>query len=282
MTRTWKLGGKKSGTDAIDGFPVLGIVVSDVDYDSAVAEVVAAASEGDALSLSALAVHGVMTGVLDGEQAHRLNHIDLVVPDGQPVRWALNLLHGARLSDRVYGPELMLRVCAEASSAGIPIGLFGSTPDVLEALQRNLLRKFEGLKINCAIPSRFRRLSEEERVELLSVIKDSGARVLFVGLGCPRQEVWAYENAEELSMPVLGVGAAFDFHAGKLNQAPAVLQKAGLEWLYRLVQEPRRLWKRYLLLNPLYVALLGLQAMGVRRFTLANEGSPPLEKEAPG
>jgi exopolysaccharide biosynthesis WecB/TagA/CpsF family protein len=115
-------------------------------------------------------------------------------------------------------------------------------------------------------PSRFRQLNAQEKQEVIATIKESGADITFVGLGCPRQEVWAYEYREHLSMPLIAVGAAFDFHAGTLPQAPKQMQDMGLEWFFRLVQEPGRLWKRYLILNPTYLTLLGMQLLGLRRF----------------
>ncbi|HEY1015218.1 MAG TPA: WecB/TagA/CpsF family glycosyltransferase, partial [Herpetosiphonaceae bacterium] len=232
---------------------VLGVQIDAVDYDAAVMAILAAAEQRRPLSVSALAVHGVMTGVLDTEQRYRLNHLDLVVPDGQPVRWALNLLHRAALPDRVYGPTLTLKLCAEAARRELPIFLYGSRPEVLAALRTNLCARFPGLRIAGALPSRFRRIDAAERAATIAAIQASGAALTFVGLGCPRQEVWVYEYRAALAMPLIAVGAAFDFHAGLLAQAPACLQRHGLEWSYRLVKEPRRLWRRYVLLNPLYL-----------------------------
>jgi exopolysaccharide biosynthesis WecB/TagA/CpsF family protein len=244
---------------------VLGVRVDAVDYAAAVGRVLAAARERRPLAVSALAVHGVMTGVLDRAHRHRLNRFDLLVPDGQPVRWALNGLYRARLPDRVYGPNLMLRLCEAAAAEGLPVYLYGGTQEMLEALGANLRSRFPGLGIAGARASRFRRLSEAEQDEVVAAIRGSRAALVFVGLGCPRQEVWAYELREALSVPLIAVGAAFAFHAGRLPQAPPALQRRGLEWLYRLAQEPRRLWRRYLLLNPLYLALLSLQAVGLYR-----------------
>lgn len=254
---------------------VLGVGVSIVDYDAVVVRVVTAAEARRPLSVTALAVHGVMTGVLNRQQRHRLNHLDVVVPDGQPVRWALNLLHKARLRERVYGPALMLRLCAAAAERRIGIFLFGSTPEVLACLTRGLLAQFPNLQITGSRSSLFRRLSVDEQGLMVEEIRSSGASIVFVGLGCPRQETWAYECRDALSMPVIAVGAAFDFHAGLLAQAPPMMQRLGLEWVFRLVQEPTRLWRRYLLLNPAYLALLFLQVCGVRRF---DEGVLPLEE----
>jgi len=253
---------------------ILGVLIDAVDYEAAVARIIAAAHARQPYTVSALAVHGVMTGVLDEAQRYRLNHLDLVVPDGQPVRWALNLLHGAGLRDRVYGPTLTLKLCERAASEGLPIYLYGSRPEVLAALVANLQRRFPGLQIAGTQPSRFRQVSAEEQQEIADQIRASGAALTFVGLGCPRQEVWAYELRDLLGMPLLAVGAAFDFHAGQLAQAPSRLQRLGLEWAFRFAKEPRRLWRRYAILNPLYLWLLTLQATGLRRFEPASAAAP--------
>lgn len=258
-------------------YNILGIKIDAVDYDAAIDRIENAARERKPLATSALAVHGVMTGVLDSAHRYRLNHFGLVVPDGQPVRWALNLMHGAKLPDRVYGPNLMLKTCERAAQTGIPIFLFGGTQELLDALRSNLLARYPQLKIAGMRASKFRRLSNDERDEAVQEIRNSGAAITFVGLGCPRQEVWAFEFCEALSMPVIAVGAAFNFHAGQLSQAPRLLQNWGLEWFYRLLREPRRLWRRYVLLNPLYVSLLMLQFSGIRKFD-PNDAAPPTEQ----
>ena len=241
---------------------VLGVLVDVVDYEAVVQRVIDAARAREPLGVAALAVHGVMSGVLDRTQRHRLNHLDLVVPDGQPVRWALNLLHGADLAERVYGPELTLRICQRAAVEGLPVFLYGSSARVLRPLRTNLEARF-GLKVAGARPSAFRKLTAAEQQDVVDEIHGSGAALTLVGLGCPRQEVWVYEQRDRLQMLLLAVGAAFDFHAGLLAQAPPVMQRRGLEWLFRLTREPSRLWQRYLLLNPLYMFLLALQAAGL-------------------
>jgi exopolysaccharide biosynthesis WecB/TagA/CpsF family protein len=245
---------------------ILGVMVDAVDEEEAVRRIMAAADGPTPFAGTALAVHGVMTGEQDPEHRSRLNQLDLVVPDGQPVRWALNRLYGTDLHERVYGPDLMLAVCKAAEARRYGIYLYGSTRDVLETLVERLNGRFPNLIISGAEPSAFRRLSAEEKVATATRIRESGARITFVGLGCPRQEVWAYEYREALGMPVLAVGAAFDFHAGTTPEAPAWLQKRGLEWLFRLMVDPRRLWKRYILLNPQYVAFVAMQALHLRRF----------------
>lgn len=252
---------------------VLGILISVADYEGAVDAIARAARDRVGTSVSALAVHGLMTGVFDREQKFRLNHFDLLVPDGQPVRWVLNLLYHAGLRDRVYGPNLTLRVCARAAQRGYPVYFYGSTEEVLVSLRRNLETHFPGLIIAGMEPSKFRRLDQQEKVELAARIRASGAAITFVGLGCPRQEAFAYEFRDALEMPTLAVGAAFPFIAGIVPQAPGWMQNAGLEWVFRLVAEPRRLWRRYFFLNPAYVCLVALQASRLLRFS--TEGQTP-------
>jgi exopolysaccharide biosynthesis WecB/TagA/CpsF family protein len=168
----------------------------------------------------------------------------------------------------------MLKLCERCAKEGLPIYLYGSNQEVLSKLRTRLQSSFPSLTIAGSQPSRFRKVSAEEKKEIVQTIRDSGARVVFAGLGCPRQEVWAYEYREALSLPVIAVGAAFDFHAGTVPQAPATLQRAGLEWAYRLSKEPTRLWRRYALLNPLYIAMITAQATGLKRFD-GNSGVRP-------
>jgi len=246
---------------------VLGVLVDATDYDRATAAVLDAAREGRPFALTALAVHGVMTGVQDRAHGARLNSFDLVTPDGQPVRWALNSMYGAALADRVYGPTLTLRVLDRAAAEGLPIYLYGSTDETLDRLVPRLQEMFPALKIAGREPSKFRAARPGELVEIAERVKASGARILLVGLGCPRQEVFAHAVRPVLAMPVLAVGAAFDYHAGQLRRPPEWMQRHGLEWLWRLGLEPGRLWRRYLLLNPAYLARLGAQKTGLWKAT---------------
>ncbi|MDM4018751.1 WecB/TagA/CpsF family glycosyltransferase [Roseiconus lacunae] len=242
---------------------VLGIEVNAIDYDAAVDRVIAAGKQRKSMAVTALAVHGVMTGVSDQEHRYRLNQFDLVCPDGQPVRWALNWLHGCELSDRVYGPNLTLHLCQAAADSDVSVFLFGGTDEMLREFSRTLGDRFPGLHIAGIRASEFRTLSPSECDALAEQINDSGAGICFVGLGCPRQEVFAYEMRNKIEMPMVAVGAAFAFHAGMLSQAPNWMQRHGLEWLYRLVCEPRRLWKRYLTTNPAFLFRLGCQRLGL-------------------
>lgn len=255
---------------------ILGIGIDAVDYEGAVARIVTAAQERRPYAVSALAVHGIMTGVLDREHRFRLNQFDLITPDGQPVRWAMNWLYGCGLVDRVYGPNLMLSCCENAAQKELPIFLFGGTPEMLSALKQRLTTMFPNLVVAGTRASQFRQLNDQEQDALVEEIRASGAMITFVGLGCPRQEIFAFELRERLSMPLLAVGAAFAFHAGQLEQAPRFLQDRGLEWLFRLTREPMRLWRRYMLLNPLYVSLLIAQRLGLYRPDA--KGTPPQQQ----
>lgn len=238
---------------------MLGVLVDVVDYQAATERVLASARDGRPLALTALAVHGVMTGVADPAHGARLNAFDLATPDGQPVRWALNLLHGAGLAERVYGPTLTLQVLAGCAAEGLPVYLYGSTEATLDRLVANLADRFPGLRIAGREASKFRAAEPGEETAIADRIRASGARLVLVGLGCPRQEMFAYAMRPLLDAPLLAVGAAFDYHAGLLRTPPAWMQRRGLEWLWRLGLEPRRLWRRYLVLNPAYLARLAAQ-----------------------
>ena len=256
---------------------LIGINIDAVDYEQAVARIVNCAKAGNSCSTTALAVHGLVTGSRDPEHRFRLNHFDLVVPDGQPVRWALNLLYGLNLPDRVYGPKLTLLLCQAAAKERIPVFFYGSTENVIDKLCLRMSALCPGLQIAGATASEYRRLTTDERSAVLDRIETSGARLLFAGLGCPRQEVFAYEMSQKLSIPIIAVGAAFDYYAGVLREPPAFIQRAGLQWLYRVAQEPRRLWKRYLVTNSQFVALFGMQVSRLWRPDPNRSKQPLLE-----
>ncbi len=253
---------------------LLGVLVDALDYESAVGTIVQAASLRRPLAVTALAVHGVMTGVQDRVHRHRLNSLDLVTPDGQPVRWALNMAHRTGLKDRVYGPTLMLRVCREAASKGLAVYLYGSRQEVVDSLALSLNKRVPDLRIVGAEPSTFGTLTDQDRSELIDRIRRSQASILFVGLGCPRQEVFVYEVRGALSFPVVAVGAAFDYHSGFRAEPPLWMQRSGLQWLHRLGQEPGRLWKRYLLHNITFLMRFSLQLSGLKCLDPADTDLP--------
>jgi N-acetylglucosaminyldiphosphoundecaprenol N-acetyl-beta-D-mannosaminyltransferase len=235
--------------------PLFGVRVSVTDYEEAVGAIMAAARRGAGGVVTALPVHGVVAAARDGALGDKIDGFELVAPDGQPVRWALNALHGARLSDRVYGPELMLRLCRCAAAEGIGVYLYGSGPEVVERLGDNLLRWYPGLRIAGRESPPFRVLAAEEDRQVVARIRQSGARLLFLGLGCPLQDEFAFSHRHLVDAVQVCVGAAFDFHSGNKQMAPTWMQRRGLEWLHRLAKEPRRLWRRYLLSNTRFLAM---------------------------
>ena len=254
---------------------VLGVLVDAIDYEAASAKVLAAARERRPLALTALAVHGVMTGVQDPVHGARLNGFDVVTPDGQPVRWALNLLHGAGLADRVYGPTLTLRVLEGCADEGLPVYLYGSTPETLDRLLPSLQATFPTLKIAGAEASKFRASHFGEAAQIAERIQSSGARLVLVGLGCPGRRSSPSRCGRGSTCRSWRSGAAFDYHAGQLRRPPAWMQRHGLEWLWRLGLEPRRLWRRYLLLNPAYLARLSAQKTKLWRAPAPAAASDP-------
>ena len=235
---------------------VLGVEISITTYQELSRLFVDAGRRNEPALATFLPVHGVITAATDPNYRYRINAFDVVAPDGQPVRWALNWLHKAGLSDRVSGPELMLRVCDQAALEGVGIYLYGSTNDTLDRLRANLQTRCPGIRIVGAESPPFRPLTADENQAAVERINASGAGLVFIGLGLPRQDFFAHKNRYAIKGVQLCVGAAFDFHAGKKKLAPPWMQKSGLEWTYRLIQEPRRLWKRYLVTNTLFVYLM--------------------------
>ncbi len=212
-------------------------------------------TESPHAGIAALAVHGLMEGYNSPSLKNQLNSLDWVVPDGQPVRWALNYFHKADLKKRVYGPSLMLHLIKEAEKRQVRVFFYGSTKNTLDLLQKNLKLQYPALLVAGVKEDRFRESTEEEKKLDQETIAASGAKLVFVGRGCPRQERWVAENKDHISAVLVAVGAAFDFHAGTVKQAPPFLQDRGLEWLFRLIQEPGRLWKRYLFTNTQFILL---------------------------
>ena len=235
---------------------LLGVEISVTDYDELCRLFITAAQQREPALASFLPVHGVVTAAMDPAYRHRINSFDVIAPDGQPVRWALNWLHNAQLPDRVSGPELMLKLCDHAAREGVGIYLYGSTGDTLDNLRANLEALYPNLQIVGTESPPFRQLTQNENDAAIDRINASGAGLVFIGLGLPRQDFFAYNNRHRINAVQLCVGAAFDFHAGKKKLAPPWMQKSGLEWTYRLIQEPRRLWKRYLVTNTMFVYLM--------------------------
>ncbi len=234
--------------------PVLGVPLAVIDYERTLEWIDAAVAARHRGYICVAATHTVMATREDPELRTAVLGADFTVPDGQPLVWALNAL-GHALPDRVYGPELMERACARAAASGQRFYLYGGrNQGALAQLARNLRLRFPGLQIVGGHCPPFRPLTDAESKHVAAEIDRSGADVVWVGIGVPKQEKWMAAMRDRLEAPVLvGVGAAFDFHAGLVPQAPDRLQRYGLEWLFRLVQEPRRLWRRYLRYNPRFV-----------------------------
>lgn len=241
---------------------IIGVHVNITDYFCSAYVVSEWASRRESRYICIANVHTLMEAHDSPEFARVVNGADLVVPDGMPLVWMMRL-KGARDQQRVYGPTLMLRVLETAASEGIPVGFYGGKPDVVESLVKRMQARYEGLSVAYSFSPPYRELSQQEDDEIIHNINRSGARILFVGLGCPKQEIWMAKHRGRVKAVMLGVGAAFDFHAGVKPQAPAWMQKSGLEWLFRLLAEPRRLWKRYLYHNPRFVVLAAADLLGL-------------------
>lgn len=237
---------------------IVGMRVDITNYEDATKRIIAWAQEHESKSVFASNVHMTMETYDDPEFAQIVNNADLITPDGMPLVWALQSL-GSRNASRVYGPTLTLDVCQAAAKTGIKIALYGGTNESLGAFTDFLQERFPGINIVCQISPPFRSLTMDEDTSYTNTIIDSGAQVLFVGIGCPRQENWIAKHQGKIPAVMLGVGAAFDFHSGRVKQAPPWMQKTGLEWLFRLIMEPRRLWKRYFKHNPRFLFLFFIQ-----------------------
>ena len=235
---------------------VIGVEVSATSYDELVRLFIAAARRRESITATFMAVHAVVTAALDPSYRYRINAFDVAAPDGMPVRWALNVLHKTGLKDRVCGPILMERLCARAAEEGVGIYLYGSSEKTLAALKANLEDRFPAIRIVGIESPPFRALTDEENTAACERMNASGAGLIFIGLGCPKQDIFAHRNRNRIQAVQLCVGAAFDFHAGNKKMAPDWMQKYGLEWTYRLLQEPGRLWKRYLVTNTWFILLM--------------------------
>lgn len=210
--------------------------------------------------------HVVMEAQQDSSFKKLINSADLCVPDGMPLIWC-GRLKGHSLARRVYGPELMLTFCRETSAKGYRHFLYGGAPEVTAELMKQLEQSCPGIFFAGAYSPPFRPLTREEDDEVVERINRAKPDVLWVGLGCPKQERWIHEHRERLTVPVmLAVGQAFDLLSGRKKPAPAWMGEHGLEWLFRLLQEPRRLWRRYLVYNTKFIYSMSLELLGMKRF----------------
>lgn len=236
---------------------ILGTRVDATSYAEATGTIMGWAQAREPRKVAAANVHMLIEAWDDPAFRDRLLSYDLVTPDGMPLVWRLRKLVNPAQT-RVYGPDLMLEVCAAAERQGVPVGIYGGLPEALQSTLRELRRRFPRLDVVYAHAPPFKPVAVESP-ETLAAIRGSGARILFVALGCPKQENWIHLNAPELPMVLFAVGAAIDFIGGKVKQAPAWMQRFGMEWLFRLMADPKRLFKRYLYTNS---KLIGLWVLG--------------------
>lgn len=239
---------------------ILGMNVDSGTYETSTQTIKEWALNHESRYVCVANVHMTMETVDSAEFKNVVNSADLVTSDGMPLVWMLKKL-GLKQSERVYGPELVLRVCAMAEQEKLKIGLYGGTTDSLRSFQAFLGDQFPQLEVGYAWAPPFRPLTDAEDHQVVSEIRESGIQILFVGIGCPKQERWMYSHRQSIKAVQLGVGAAFDFHSGAIKQAPAWMGKSGLEWLFRLTMEPKRLWRRYVIHNPRFMVRASWQLL---------------------
>lgn len=235
---------------------VLGVPIDLVSWDSAVARISGWAKANESRYVCICNVHSVITARTDHTFSKVLSDADMATPDGAPLAWFMRR-SGSISQERINGPDLMLRYCSHAALVGEPIFLYGGQSHTLAKLKVELVSKFPGLRIAGAYSPPFRELTADEDNCIVDMINKSGAGTVWVSLGCPKQEGWMAEHRGRINAPMIGVGAAFDYHAGVLKRAPRWMQRNGLEWLHRLCSEPRRLWKRYFITNSIFIVLTG-------------------------
>ncbi len=256
---------------ALDRVNVLGVGVSAINMDMALAVIEGWIEHRELHYVCVTGVHGVMESQRDEELRRIHNQAGLVTPDGMPLVW-ISHLKGFRHVERVYGPDLMLALCAYSVPRGYRHFFYGGAKGVPEQLAVVLQKRFPGLQVVGTHSPPFRPLTPEEDKQVVAMINAVNPDIVWIGLSTPKQERWMAEHRARLRAPVLiGVGAAFDFLTGRKPQAPRWMQRAGLEWLFRLFTEPRRLWRRYLINNPLFVSLVVLEALGLWRAAKAPE-----------
>ncbi len=251
---------------------ILGGKVNVVTPKTSVDWILECARAGESRSVAYCNVHMIMESFDSSEFRQSLSEFDLVNTDGAPLVWVLKLM-GIQGAERVTGPDSTLEILRRAAEMGVPVGFYGSTPETLETFSAKMTERFPTLKVVYAFSPPFRTLDAAEDEQITREIAASGAKLVFVGLGCPKQERWAHAHKGRIPAVMLCVGAAFDMHAGKVERAPGWMQRFGLEWVHRAMSDPKRLWKRYLTTNPRFIGLVALQLLGLRRFE-----APTLER----
>ena len=252
-------------------YSILGTRVDPTSYRHAVETVARWSGKRASKYVCVATVNQVMEAYDSPEFLSVMNGADLITPDGMPLVWGLRLL-GHKEATRVYGPDLTPILLERAAAEGLPVGFYGGAPEVLERFVQVMRERYPKLQIAYSYSPPFRDLTPEEDQQVVQDINTSGTRILFVGIGNPKQECWMAAHRGKVQAVMLGVGAAFDFLAGAKLQAPRWMMPLGMEWLFRLVTEPRRLWKRYLKQNPRFVVLFALQLLGWKKFRAGSLG----------
>jgi len=232
--------------------PVLGNQIDAISWDAIIGRIRKWAEQRESRYICLCNVHSVVTGYLDRSFRRVICNADTAAPDGMPVAWVMRK-RGVLGQERIDGPGLMWRYAEQAALDGTPVFLYGAKPATLYRLMRRFREAFPGLQVAGHYSPPFRALTQTEEDAVVAMIEESGAAVVFVGLGCPRQEKWMAKISPRIPAVLIGLGAAFDYHAGVIKRAPRWMQTKGLEWLYRLAAEPRRLWRRYLVTNSLFI-----------------------------
>ena len=243
---------------------VLSTPIDVLTWDTVISRIQQWATQRESRYVCVCNVHSVVTARGDILFKKILSASDIATADGAPVAWMLRR-RGYPLQRRINGPDLMWLYCEQASKRGESIYLYGGSPETLNVLQDRLIKAFPGLKIAGAVSPPFRPLTEEEDRAEVAHINNSGAQTVWVSLGCPKQEKWMASHKGRINAVMIGVGAAFDYHAGTITRAPLWMQKIGLEWLFRLIREPRRLWRRYLVTNSLFIWFATYQLLFQKR-----------------
>lgn len=242
---------------------VIGANIDSLSWNQVLDRLAGWASRRESRYVCICNVHSVTTAYQDRDYSQVIEAADMVTPDGAPVAWFMRMT-GVPRQQRINGPDLMWRYCEEAAQRDESIYLYGGRPATLVTLQDKLLQNFPGLKIAGAYSPPYRQLTEKEDNAVVNSINRSGAGTVWVSLGCPKQEKWMADHHGVIDATMIGVGAAFDYHAGTIKRAPIWMQRHGLEWLHRLCSEPRRLWKRYLVTNTLFVLYASCQLIGMK------------------
>jgi N-acetylglucosaminyldiphosphoundecaprenol N-acetyl-beta-D-mannosaminyltransferase len=250
--------------DSREGAEVLDVFIDALTWNVALSRIAAWARERESRYVCNCNVHSLIEASQDASFRNVLNQADMATPDGMPLAWMLRHLGFAR-QQRIAGPDLMWKYCERAEESGDSIYLFGSTVKTLSLLSEHLLAAFPALRISGLYSPPFYPPSEEEDAKIVASMNGSGAGVVFVGLGCPKQEKWMAAHRGRVKAVMIGVGAAFDYHAVNVKRAPRWMQRNGLEWLYRLRSEPRRLWKRYLVTNAIFIYRIIRQVLPGRK-----------------